>query len=123
MLSADYRDGQCLVSLRDTMAGFTVDLRRRSNVNYVLVNRVTRQALTVGARDYFSSYPVFGRAMSLLLAEHVAVMRRNLVFEFPEGRAGTARPRLARRTRWSCRCRSATSGSSRCRHRCTSSRR
>ena len=95
MLSADYRDGQCLVSLRDVMADFTVDLRRRSTVTYVLVNRVTRQALTVGTRDYFSSYAVFGRAASLLLAEHVATMRRNLAYRVPEGRAGTARPRLA----------------------------
>ena len=88
MLSADYRDGQCLVSLRDVTADFTVDLRRRSTVTYVLVNRVTRQALTVGTRDYFGSYAVFGRAASLLLAEHLATMRRNLVYEFPRERAG-----------------------------------
>ena len=84
MLSADYRDGQCLVSLRDVMAGFWMDRRRRSNVTYILVNRVTRQALALGARDYFASYPVFGRATSPLLAEHVAVVRRNLAFEFPK---------------------------------------
>ncbi len=88
MLSADYRDGQCLVSLRDVMANFMVDLRRRSTVTYVLVNRVTRQALTVGARDYASSYAVFGRAASPLLAEHVATMRRNLAYEFPTDAPG-----------------------------------
>jgi hypothetical protein len=84
MLSSDYRDGQCLVSLRDVVADFTLDLRRRSTVTYVLVNRVMHQALAVGARDYFGSYAVFGRAASLLLTEHVATTRRNLVFEFPK---------------------------------------
>ena len=57
-------------------------------MTYVLVNRVTRQALTVGTRDYSSSYAVFGRAASLLLAEHVATMRRNLAFEFPKDAPG-----------------------------------
>jgi hypothetical protein len=92
MLGADYRDGQCLVALRDVMAGFAMDLRRRSNVTYLLVNRATRQALAVGARDYLASYAVFGHSAFFLLGEHVTVTRRNLAFEFPkdaQGRLGS----------------------------------
>jgi hypothetical protein len=84
MLSAEYRDGTCLVSLRDVAAGFTVDLRRPSRVSYVLVNKPKRQALIVGARDAFASYPVFGSATFLVLDEHLVVTRRNLAFEAPK---------------------------------------
>jgi hypothetical protein len=92
MLSAEYRDGMCLVSLRDVTASFTVDLRRPSRVAYVLVNKVKRQALILGARDYRASYPVFGRAAFLLLGEHLAVTIRNLVFEAPKDRPDVVGP-------------------------------
>jgi hypothetical protein len=92
MLSAEYRDGKCLVELRDALAGFAVDLRRRSSVAYILVNRSARQALAMGARNYASSYPVFGRATFLLLAEHVVVTRRDLEFEFPKDAPGQLGP-------------------------------
>ncbi len=85
MVSAEYRDGQCVAVLRDVTADFAVDLRRRSNVVYILVNKVAGQALLLGARDYSATRPVFGTAAFVLLGEHLVVTRRNLVFEAPAG--------------------------------------
>jgi hypothetical protein len=93
LVSAEYRDGRCLVGLRDVMSGFAIDLRRPSRVAYVLVNRARRQALIVGTRAYSSSaYPVFGRETFVLLGEHVTVTRRTLVFEVPRGAPDSVGP-------------------------------
>jgi hypothetical protein len=84
LLSAEFTDGACLVGIRDVVAGFGIDLRRRSSVAYVLVNKASGQGLVVGARDYNAAQSVFGRASFALLGEHVAVTHRNLVFRAPK---------------------------------------
>jgi len=82
--SATCEIGACDVVLRDAMAGFLVDLRRPSRVEYILVNQTRGQAVWSAERDYFSRYPVFGRASFALLGEHLAVTRRALMFKAPD---------------------------------------
>jgi hypothetical protein len=83
LLSAEFTDGACIVGLRDVVAGFIIDLRRRSGVVYVLANRAKGEGLVVGTRNYYDTQTVFGRATFALLGEHVAVTHRNLVFRAP----------------------------------------
>jgi hypothetical protein len=82
--SADYRDGRCLVVVRDVMAGFAADLRRPSHVAYLLVNRARRQAAVSSAPGYDSAVRPFGRSTFTLLAEHIAVTHHHLVFQAPK---------------------------------------
>jgi hypothetical protein len=84
LLSAEFMDGACVVVIRDVVAGFGIDLRRRSGVAYVLVNKASGQGLVVGARNYDAVRSVFGRATFALLGEHVAVTQRTLTFRAPK---------------------------------------
>lgn len=78
-------DGACKVELREVSAAFAVDLRRRSGLAYVLVNKAQRVGLVVSRRTEPGTRATFGRAMFAVLAEHVTVMRRDLYYQLPRG--------------------------------------
>jgi hypothetical protein len=82
ILSASCGAGKCTVLVREVMPASLLEFGRQSRVAYVLVNRPSRQALLIGERDYFSRVDVFGPAA--ILAEHVHVKHRRLVFEAPK---------------------------------------
>jgi len=80
-------DGQVLVSLRDVMANFMVELRPPIDRDLRAGEPGDAAGADRRARDYFSSYASSaGRVRAA--REHVATMRRNLVFEFPKDGPG-----------------------------------
>jgi hypothetical protein len=83
MLAATQSGRKVLVTVRDAMAAFAMDVRRLSRVEYVLVNKERHAALMFGGLDYYSRYPVFGQVTFMPLAEHLAITWRDLVFEVP----------------------------------------
>jgi hypothetical protein len=81
--------GTCTVEIVEEMPAFTLDLRRTSEVIYLLVNRSQHRAVLLPQRGNFGHFSVFGRLMFSLLAQHLSVMTSVYAASAPGDAPGT----------------------------------
>lgn len=65
--------GRCEVEVVDAKPAFAMDLRRASNVVWLLVNRSRHEAFTPQTSRDLSRFAIFGRLMFPLLGQHLSV--------------------------------------------------